>query len=183
MDPGAFTVTTGSGGDVVYNMSAPEFVRDGTMGTVTVTYENVGTSDALASLLALIGTNAVLRLPDETSFFGSTVQFLAIDSSGPAGILPPASLATLRSISRPAPPPRWGCSITFELGLEASDQPIDWASVKDEFQPAYISSDAWNPIWANFLASVDTTAGDLQVAVDRDVTVPSQLGEYNYDGE
>ena len=58
------------------------------MGTVTVTYDNIGNSDAQAPLLALIGTNAVLRLPDQSSFFGDTVQFLATDPSGLAGCCP-----------------------------------------------------------------------------------------------
>jgi RHS repeat-associated protein len=180
-DAGAFTVTTGGGGDVVYNMSAPNFVRDGSMGTVTVTYDNIGASDAPAPLLAVIGTNAVLRLPDQPDFAGSTVQFLAISNTGPAGILPPGEIGHITmyfQASTTAPP---GSQISFERGLGATDQPIDWASDKDNLQPPSVSSDAWDAIWTNFLAQVGTTAGDLQAALDKDADYLSQFGEYDYD--
>ena len=57
---------------------------------VTVNYTNIGDTDAPAPLVALVGNDVAIRLPDETSFDPSgAVQFLAIDSNGPAGILPP----------------------------------------------------------------------------------------------
>jgi RHS repeat-associated protein len=180
-DAGAFTVTAGGGGNVVYNMSAPNFVRDGTIGTVTVTYENIGTSDALAPLLTLVANNAVLRLPDQTDYAGSSVQFLAIDSSGPGGILRPGVIAHLTfsfKASSSAPP---GSQISFLLGLTAPNMTIDWASVKDQFRPAYIVASAWDAIWGNFLAAVGTTTDSLQTALDRDATYLSQLGEYRDD--
>jgi RHS repeat-associated protein len=178
-DAGAFTVTTGGGGDVVYNMSAPDFVRDGTMGTVTMTYDNIGTSDAQAPLLAVIGTNALVRLPDESDFAGSTAQFLAINSSGPAGILPPGTINHITLYFEASTTAPVGSQISFELGLAATDQPIDWASDEQNLQPPSVSSVAWPFIWSNFLASVGTTAGDLQTALDADADYLSQFGEYN----
>ena len=180
-DAGAFTVTTGGGGDVVYNMSAPNFVRDGSMGTVTVTYDNIGSSDAPAPLLAVIGTNAVLRLPDQTDFAGSTVQFLAISTNGPVGILPPGQIGHITMYFQASPTAPPGSQISFELGLGATDQPINWASDKANLQPPSVSPDAWNAIWSNFLAQVGSTAGDLQSALDKDADYLSQFGEYDYD--
>jgi RHS repeat-associated protein len=180
-DAGAFTVTTGGGGEVVYNMSAPEYVRDGTMGTVTVTYENIGTTDALAPLLALVASNADVRLPDQSSFGGSTAQFLAINPTGAAGVLPPGALSHITFYFQASSTAAIGSQISFQLGLTSASTVIDWASVEDSFRPSYISASAWAPIWSNFLASVGSTEGSLEDTLDRDATYLSQLGEYNDD--
>jgi hypothetical protein len=180
-DAGAFTVTSGGGGNVVYNMSAPEFVRDGTMGTVTVTYENIGTSDALAPLLVLVATNAVVRLPNQTAFGGSTVQFLAINPTGAAGVLSPGTVNHITFYFQASQTAPAGSQISFQLGLTSDTTPIDWSSVKDAFRPSYVAADAWNAVWSNFLTSVGSTEGSLEDALDRDANYLSQLGEYNGD--
>ncbi len=181
IDSGAFTVRAGGGGNVVYNMSAPNYVRNGMLGTVTVTYENIGTTDALAPLLTLVATNGVIRLPDQANFAGSTVQFLAINSTGPAGVLPPGVVGHITFTFQASPTAPLGSRISFALGLTTNTEPIDWSSVKSAFRPPFVSTGAWDPIWSNFLASVGSTTGQLQTVLDRDATYLSQLGEYTAD--
>ena len=180
-DPGAFRVTAGSGGNVVYNMSAPNFVRNGTMGTVTVTYENIGTTDALAPLLQLSAQNAVVRLPDQPTFVGPAVQFLAINMNGPAGVLPPGVLGHITLSFQASPTAPLGSQISFALGVSDSNQAINWAGVKASFRPPYVATDAWDATWNNFVGSFGSTAGQLETVLDRDATYLSQLGEYVYD--
>jgi RHS repeat-associated protein len=179
-DPLPFTVVPGQAGQVVYNMSAPSYVRGGMQGTVTVTYENIGNTDAPAPLLALVATNALVRLPDQPGFYGDTTQFLAISPTGPAGIIPPGVPNQIIIDFQAATGISQG-QISFALGLAALDQPINWSQVHDDLQPPDVPSDAWNALWGNFLNSVGTTAGQLQTVLDQDATYLSLLGEYTPD--
>src|SRR5262249_59164754 len=47
--------------------------------------------DIPAPLLSVTAKNAFVRLPDQASFSANDVQFLAINTNGPAGILPPGA--------------------------------------------------------------------------------------------
>ena len=39
-------------------------------------------------------------------------------------------------------------------------EPVDWPSMKDKMRPEAISSEAWEPLWANFVVQTGTTWGD-----------------------
>jgi RHS repeat-associated protein len=180
-DPGAVSISSGFGGYVVYSMSAPDFVRDGTKGTVTISYRNVGDTDAVAPLLVLSAENAVLRLPDQASFAGPAVEFLAINNDGLAGILPAGAGGQITLYFQASPTAPTGSTIGFDLETSADDQPIDWASFKDSARPATISPAAWDAVWGNFLTAVGTSAGQFHTVLAQDATYLSELGEYTYD--
>ena len=92
-EPGAFTVTTGTPGQLSVTMSEPSAIRPGRTGTVIVDYSNTGGSDIPAPLFVLTATNASLELPGSVIPAGATLDFLGINPTGPAGVLPPAPAA------------------------------------------------------------------------------------------
>ena len=92
-DHGAFTVTTGSPGKLSVTMSEPSAIRPGRTGTVIVDYSNTGGSDIPAPLFVLTATNASLELPGAVIPAGATLDFLGINPTGPAGVLPLAPAA------------------------------------------------------------------------------------------
>ena len=97
-EPSAFTVTSNaSPGHISYNLSVPSISRPGRIAYLTLTYSNDGGSNALAPLFVVSVTsgNATIGLPGETSFSGSSVQILGIETTGPAGTLPPGYQGTL----------------------------------------------------------------------------------------
>src|SRR5262249_10461021 len=53
---------------------------------------------------------------------------------------------------------------------------IDWASQKDSLRPTWTPADAWDAIFANFLARVGTTVGQYQAALDEAATYLSNVG-------
>jgi YD repeat-containing protein len=200
-DPNAVTVFQNLNENrVLYSMSAPSYVRDGTLGIVTITYRNVGNTDIAAPLLQLTSFDAppltpapgfvqpsvqssadLLRLPDQVNFSGSTVQFLGINNSGLAGILPAGAggqITIFFQASSSAPDVN---QLNFSLGESSDDQPMDWASYKDAARPTTISPDAWDAIWGNFLNAVGTTVGDFHRVMAQDASYLSELGTYTYD--
>src|SRR5207253_5088593 len=86
---GVFTVTAGGPGHLGVRLSSPSVIRPGQQGTAIVDYFNDGDTDVPAPLLIVAADNAMLRLPDQSSFAGNSVQALGINAGGPAGVLPP----------------------------------------------------------------------------------------------
>ncbi|MBM4432100.1 MAG: hypothetical protein FJ026_17395, partial [Chloroflexi bacterium] len=97
----AFTVVTGIPGEVRVQLSVPSALRPGQQGTLTVDYFNHGNTDTPAPLLRVSAENADLKLPEHADFAGSRVQFLAINTAGPAGILPPGANGRMSVFFRP----------------------------------------------------------------------------------
>ena len=154
-----FTVTNGPVGDVQVQMVNPGTMRPGQQGTVEITYFNAGETDVLAPILLLSAENAELRLADQTEFAGSSVQFLATSSTGPAGILAPGASGRIVVVFRPTVN---SGSVDFSLGmLSGGDESFGWAELKDDLRPESIAADAWDAIWTNFTASIGDTLGRL----------------------
>ncbi|HUU84812.1 MAG TPA: RHS repeat-associated core domain-containing protein, partial [Phycisphaerae bacterium] len=175
----AFTVTDGAPGEVQVHMVVPGTLRPGQQGVVTVDYFNAGDTDVPAPLLVLEAENADLRLPGQTDFAGSSVQFLGINTDGPAGILPPGSSGRISINFRPTVS---SGSVDFSLGMmPVSDETFDWSAVKNDMRPESIAGDAWDAIWANFTAAVGNTLDDYQAVLSDNANYLSQLGEYVYD--
>src|SRR5262249_47490879 len=53
---------------------------------------------------------------------------------------------------------------------------LDWADAQGPSRPPSIPADAWAVIWANYMAAVGNTAGDLQAVLQADETYFAQLG-------
>ncbi len=180
-DPGAFTVTTGTPGKLSVTMSEPSAIRPGRTGTVIVDYSNTGGSDIPAPLFVLTATNASLELPGSVVPAGATLDFLGINPTGPAGVLPPGASGTavvdFTSTSLMSSENSGGL-IQFNLAEVPEDStPIDWSSQESALQPSNIPDSAWGAVFANFVASVGSTTGQYVAALDADATYLSQLGE------
>ena len=183
-DPSAFTVTSNaSPGNISYNLSVPSISRPGRIAYLTLTYSNDGGSNALAPLFVVSVTsgNATIGLPGETSFTGSSIQVLGIETTGPAGTLPPGYQGTLlipyESTTLVA-----GASINFSLQVVTGDStPMNWSSLESSLQPSYMSATAWSAVFANLTTSFGSTTETYLAALDNEATYLSQLGEYTDD--
>ncbi|WP_208492147.1 putative Ig domain-containing protein [aff. Roholtiella sp. LEGE 12411] len=174
----AFTVTNRAIGNLIVSVDAPSALRPGQGGIVTVNYANTGDTDIVAPLLTLVAENANLRLPEQTESVGSTLQFLGIDSEGPAGILAPGESGSFSLVFNPTVNDG---SVSFSVSQASQDQTIDWDSLKNQARPNNISNDAWDAIWENFITSVGNEAGTYQEILADNANHLSQLGEYTND--
>jgi hypothetical protein len=142
----AITATTQpNSAQATFSMSAPQYVRGNSYGIITVSYANETDHDIPAPLLNVTATNALLRLPDQTSFSNNRVQFLGINTNGPAGVLPPGArgqLAIFFQVDVTDP----STSVSFKLypsldyfkvgDVGTTQFPMDWASVKAQLHPS-----------------------------------------------
>ena len=135
---------------------------------MTLTYSNDGGANALAPLFVVSVTsgNATIGLPDETGFSGSSVQVLGIESTGPAGTLPPGYQGTLL-IPYESTTLAAGASINFGLQVLTGDStPMNWSSLENSLQPSYIPNSAWPAVFANLTAEFGlTTASYLSASL------------------
>ncbi len=179
--PGALAVTAGTPGHLSIDFVVPGGIRAGRLGTVTVNYTNDGGADLPAPILDIVSDNPSLRFTTDTSGRGGTVEFLAINSSGPAGVLPPGAHGSMSFYFIA------GTNVTssdFTLQAQSAAQngtTLSWAGAQAAMQPPGVSSAAWAAVYANFLADVGTTLGSFQALLDREATYLSRLGEYTGD--
>jgi RHS repeat-associated protein len=189
--PNAVTATTQpNSAQATLAMSAPQYVSSSTSGFITVTYANDTGHDIPAPLLNVTANNALLRLPDQSSFISNKAEFLGIDTTGPAGVLPPGARGQLIiyfkvDITEPASAVSFNLYPSldyYNIGDAGQTQfTMDWASVESEFRPSSIPIDAWDAIWSNFLASVGNNVAEFHTRLDIDANYLSQFGDYVYD--
>ena len=98
----AFAVTSGNPGNVQYRLSGPEFLRPGSIGTLTIEYWNAGDTDVRAPLFTVATDNGLLKLPDQPSFGGTMMDVLGIKSRRSCRH-PPARLPNPGHTQRQAP--------------------------------------------------------------------------------
>ena len=99
--PAAFEVTPGIGPKLETKITAPESVRPGRQYMVHVDYSNTGDADMAAPLLRVTADNANLKLPEQESFMGSTIQIYGINDEAPSNVLPPGTTARLSLVFQP----------------------------------------------------------------------------------
>ncbi|MCX5951905.1 MAG: DUF6531 domain-containing protein, partial [Cyanobacteria bacterium] len=170
----AFTVTSGATGQLETRLITPTALRPGQSGIVTVEYANAGETDIIAPLMTLTADNAALHFSEQAGVGNSSIQFLAINQEGHAGILSPGARG---SFSFTINPTVTNGTITFSLSEAIESETIDWSIVKTDIQPPEVSDEAWNFIWTNFIAAVGDTAGSYQKELANNATYLSQLGE------
>ena len=163
------------------SISSPRSITASGTDEVTVTYTNTGDVDIAAPLLSLAVEGAQLRLGDESDFTESQVQFLAINNEGVAGTLPPGesnsfTVEFMPEADRDSP-------IDFSVSVVDDSAPIDWESLREQSRPDYISSDAWQQIYDNFVAEVGATASDYRQLLTENANYLSQLGQYVADAD
>lgn len=169
-----FTVTTGAVGRLETQLNVPNGIRPGGQGVVSVTYTNTGETDILAPLITLTADIATLQLPNAESV-GSSIQFLAINQEGPAGILSPGATGTFSLVFRPTVE---NGTINFSTDIMANGESIDWAEQKASLRPTSVSTEAWDKVWENFIAAVGNTTTTYQAALSENATRLSLLGQY-----
>ncbi len=172
----AFNVNVGSVGQVEIYLNAPRQVRPFGTQFVTITYRNVGDTDAIAPLLNLEVEGARLQLPESEAFTESQIQFLGINDEGLAGILPPG--ASNRITIAFEPTAQIGQTINFKVNGAEGNAPIDWNAFKDRARPSSVSSEAWERIYSNFVAAAGNTGADYQALLVENANTLSQQGEY-----
>ena len=173
-DRGGFTVTPGTPGHLSFHFNVPGATRSGQQGIITVNWVNDGGEDIAAPVLDVQADNATMRFSDETTFDGDTLEFLAINGNGPAGILPPGAQGSIQ--------------IAFVVNTDASssnftlseemNMPLNWPAAEAKLQPPDEPTAAWDAIYANFMTDVGTTTASFQALLDKEATYLSQLGEY-----
>ncbi len=183
-EPSAFTVkNNASPGHITYNLSVPSVSRPGRIAYLTLTYTNDGGSDAPAPLFVVSNTsdNALLGLPGTTSLTESSVQVLGIETTGPAGTLPPGYQGTL-NIPYESTTFAGHVPIIFSLQVMTGDSTaMNWSSLESSLQPSYIPNAAWPAVFANLTAELGSTTQSYLTYLDSEATYLSQLGEYTDD--
>jgi RHS repeat-associated protein len=187
----AFNVVTGSAGQIAYSIEAPSAIRPGWSGQVTINYRNVGNSDAVAPLLRLEATGATFKqIAPQCTGCSPTLQqtygtifdsglLLGINRNGPAGILPPGQSG---SITIDMTSTINSGNISFVLHtFNDPNLAFDTAGLKEALRPYYISADAWDAIYANFMAVAGTTVGQFNALLADDATYLSRQGIYEQD--
>ncbi len=137
----------------------------------------------LSPILTVMANTSTLRFAGDANARGDTVEFLAINSSGPAGVLPPGARGSV-DINFIAGTDVGSADVQFKLLRQstlADNAPLDWAAAKNQLRPDSLPTDAWDAIYANFTADVGTTVGEFQALLDRAATYLSQFGEYTAD--
>jgi hypothetical protein len=183
-DSAALTVTgSAAPGHISANLSVPSIVRPGRITYATLSYTNDGGSDAPAPLLVVTITtgNAVIGLPGQTSFTGSSVELLGIATSGPAGTLSPGYQVTLEIPFESTTLVQNG-AINFQLQvITVSSNPVDWSALASSLNPPGISSAVWPTVLANLVTNLGGTSGSFLSYMDHIATYLSGLGEYDDD--
>ena len=172
-----FTVNSGELGHIEYGMETPAALRafwggGSEWGTVRVYYQNIGDTDATAPLLFVSG-NALFKLPEDADFGGTSKQLLAVNSEGPAGILPPGAQGSFQLIFRP----NFSGGGTVNIGVSTlqPDKAIDWNTILDDSKPDTIDSAAWATIKANLIAELGSTTTDYQTMLAQNASYLDQL--------
>ena len=176
--PDVFTVVDGNGGQLEVTLSSPRAVRPWWTGEVVVSYRNVGDADIVAPLLSLTADNARFRSVGEDQFSESTIQFLGINGSGPAGVLPAGASGTATIAFQPT---ENTSEIDFSISTVEANETVDWAALKEGARPSNINGDAWDVIWGNFTLSVGDSAGAYQAVLAENATRLAQLGDRTSD--
>ncbi len=194
-DEVSFEVLEGGKANLVTNLVVPGWVRYNTSSTIYVEYQNTGEITMPAPLLELSAVQndrqgAWLTLSSDrlaqgfwTSAtpdgFSHSVQFLA--SGENPGMLQPGESGRVPVYYVGWEEP-WDFSyppINFELSVLVADSTaeIEWSALKDDMRPDDISEEAWEPVYANFIAQTGSTWGDYVKMLDDNARYLHRLDE------
>jgi hypothetical protein len=178
------TVTTGSGANLQVSLSGPAEVLPDTTGVFEVNYANTGDADSGAPLIFVESpSGTAMGLTAAAVPYNHAPIFLAINSNGPAGVLPPG-YSSARQIYFTAP--GGGDPNDFQYVLVGTDntQAIDWNEVLNWIPTSYLQAPNWSAAsallqqwiggtWGGFVQLLDNNAA-LVVPASGD---PSDVGD------
>jgi hypothetical protein len=165
--------------EIEISVSSPESIAANGTDVVTVTYTNTSNSDVVAPLLSLEAENALLRPDGEAQFDENQIQFLAFSDNEDAGVIAPGESNTFKVEF--IPDGTADEEINLSVNSLDSDQVIDWESLRESSRPDFITPEAWNETYDNFLAEVGTTVGDYQQLLTENANYLSEIGESEFD--
>lgn len=173
----SFTVVAGKPGAVDFTLTVPSLIRPGQVGTLVLNYTNTGDTDAPAPVFDVSAENAVFRLPEQPTFVGESIEVLGISTQGPAGVLPPGYHGQISILFMPETA---GAHIVsnFTAAIEDPNVAMDWSQSQEALRPFTEPTDAWNAVYANFMATVGATSGQYFDNLRADATYLSQTGIY-----
>ena len=158
--------------------------------TILVEYANTGDAPMPAPLLVLHANHRAFLTLDSSlgarglyaatvpQGFSDTVQLLG--SGQTAGILQPGERLRVpvyyTGLQRPYD--CGVCPVQFNLGVfDASNtNSVDWGSLKVGLRPDSITSNAWEVVWANFVANVGPTWGNYAAMLSDNAIYLGRLG-------
>jgi RHS repeat-associated protein len=175
LSPSSFQVNGNSTGQLSVNLALPQTTTAGTQAVGTVTYTNTGATDIAAPLLDVDSTQALLEGPGDTSG-SSSIQFLATNPNGPAGILQPGASGTYSFTYTPTEPDAQG-NVTISVDAPQPGATINLASDEAALQPVTVDATDWNNVYTQFEALVGTTTDSLGTALSQAATELSQVGQ------
>ncbi|MBD2413823.1 hypothetical protein FACHB389_24300 [Nostoc calcicola FACHB-389] len=173
-----FTVNGAAPGQLEVFVSAPARMRPWMTGEAIITYRNAGNTDIAVPVFSLDGSQILFRPIGGTGFTDSTVQFLGINTQGTAGILAPGATGTYSFLFRPK---AGATSGSLNISAPRTGAAIDWNALKDSSRPAYVSAEAWNVIYNNFVNAVGNTSDSYQAVLNENASYLGQLGESTTD--
>ena len=172
----AFTVITEGRAELETRLITPALLRRGAPFSISVEYANVGTVDMISPLLHVTGpANLHFGLEPGNYVSQGTIQFLATSTTGPAGVLQPGDKEVITFYCSGAP------SNNFDFKLSAIEVPaggatselIDWSALEDEYRPAYMTPDEWEPHWQVFTSEIGSTWPEVVAFLARMATEDS----------
>ncbi|MBM4087006.1 MAG: hypothetical protein FJ272_19625, partial [Planctomycetes bacterium] len=169
----SFQVSAGGGADFWARVVMPAFVRVRRDFKFWVEYGNNGNVDLPAPLMIVSETgpsDSLIRLIEDSTGGSQSVRVMAVNDTGPAGVLSPGASARLPFWSY-MPFDRRGLEITVGSltgGLE--EQVIDWDAMEADLRPSWMDADSWNAMWDVFTQQMGPTWGDFTRTLAQDAT-------------
>lgn len=176
--PDSLNVVAGTEGHLVTSITSTGRVRLGRDFIAYLEYRNAGDTDLLAPIMRIV-TNGQTELSLDPAMEDptGTLQLIAINPNGPAGILPPGAVGRI---------PIYGRAIAngdevlrVEIAAYPST-PIDYDAVELLMRPPDLTDAEWNPLFNQLQTQIGTSWAGYVAALSRDATLVTPAIGLNY---
>jgi RHS repeat-associated protein len=168
-----YTTTTNATDQIDFQVAGPQIARVGRSSSLVISYTNTGGTDATAPIFFVYANNEQFQVEGETAWAPELLEVMAINQTGPAGVLPPGTVGQVVVDFTQITPSQTTSQISVSMADPA--EAVSWNSA--DLQPPFQPADSWGVIYNNFLAHVGTNYGQLQNVLAQDATRLSDLGE------
>ncbi len=170
-----FVIDAGNPGELDYSLTVPDRVRLGRNFSIIVEYRNTGETDLLAPLMVLSTDGSdQLSLSSDLTDLATSIQILAVNPDGLAGVLPPGATGRIEVFAKSI----GGGTDTIELGLGGfGNGAIPWNTYEAMLRPADITDQEWGPLFVQFKQDIGSQYSDYLAALSRGATaLPPEFG-------